>query len=154
MLNVSKRMLVMLFLAVLVTGLSSRAGDDGWLTDFEKAKKVAAETRRPILIDFTGSDWCGWCIRLDKEVFSQEAFKKYAKENLVLFQADFPRKKEQSEELEKQNRQLASDFGIRGFPTIVLVDETGKEFARTGYQRGGAEKYVEHLKDLLAKKNG
>ncbi|MCG2680193.1 MAG: thioredoxin family protein [Kiritimatiellae bacterium] len=128
--------------------LSATAGED-WLTDFEQAKKEATEKKLPILADFSGSDWCGWCIKLDKEVFSQPAFKAYAKNSLVLFIADFPRKKKQAAELKKQNKDLATTYAIRGYPTVLLLDAAGKELARTGYQEGGAEAYVEHLKKML-----
>ena len=150
------RMITRINLAALcmmaLTMFAANAADDSWLTDFEKAKKIATEKQIPILIDFTGSDWCGWCIKLDKEVFSQKAFKDYAKDNLVLFMADFPRAKTQSDELKKQNRELMTKFGIRGYPTIVLVNAKGEELARTGYRRGGPEAYVSHLKDILKPK--
>jgi protein disulfide-isomerase len=121
----------------------------GWVTDFEAAKKEAAERNVPILADFSGSDWCGWCIKLDGEVFSREEFRKYAKDNLVLFLADFPAAKPQSEELKKQNKELAEKYGVRGFPTVLLLDAKGEVLARTGYRRGGAEAYVEYLKEML-----
>jgi thioredoxin-related protein len=120
-----------------------------WLTDFSAAKREAAEKQRPILIDFSGSDWCGWCIKLENEVFSQPAFVNYATNNLVLFLADFPRSKPQPDEIVAQNRQLSEAYGVQGFPTVLLVDEKGKELARTGYLRGGAEAYVKHLQSLL-----
>jgi len=120
-----------------------------WLTNYEQALKVATEKNRPVLVDFTGSDWCGWCIKLDKEVFSKDAFKAYARDNLVLLKLDFPRRKMLPKEKSARNQELAEIFGIRGFPTIVLLGADGKEKARTGYQRGGAEAYVEHLKGLL-----
>lgn len=120
-----------------------------WLTDFEQAKEVAAEKNLPILADFSGSDWCGWCIKLDNEVFSKEAFKAYAAENLVLFLADFPRSKEQSDAVKEQNQALAEKYGVRGFPTVLLLDAQGNVLERTGYQRGGPEAYVEHIKELL-----
>lgn len=133
--------------------LSQAAGaGDGWLTDFEQAKKTAAETKRPILADFSGSDWCGWCIKLDKEVFSQAEFKAYAKEHLVLFLADFPRKKEQAPELKKQNGALAATYAVNGFPTVLLLDATGKELARTGYRPGGAAAYVKQVQELMKAK--
>ena len=150
-----KNKLVPFLVAALVmfgcTAVNSMADAD-WSTDYTAALKQAKESGRPVLVDFTGSDWCGWCIKLDKEVFSQQAFKDYAKDNLVLLQLDFPRAKPQTDEVKKQNQELAGKFGIRGYPTIVLVDSEGKELARTGYQAGGAEKYVEHLKKLLEKK--
>ena len=133
----------------LMLGVPALAGGDSWMTDFEAARKQAAEEEKPILIDFSGSDWCGWCIKLDKEVFSKKAFKSYAEENLVLFLADFPRQKELPEETVEQNRKLAEQYGVRGFPTILLVDAEGEVLARTGYRRGGPDKYVEHLKKLI-----
>ena len=123
--------------------------DGGWLTDFEAAKKAAAEKKMPILADFSGSDWCGWCIKLDKEVFSKKEFKAFAKDNLVLFLADFPRKKQRDKKIKKQNADLSKKYTIKGFPTVLLLDAEGKVFARTGYEEGGAAAYVEHLKKLL-----
>lgn len=141
-----------LFTGLAVLALTATVfGAEGWLTDFEAAKKLAAEKNLPILADFSGSDWCGWCIKLDKEVFSQDAFKAYAKENLVLFLADFPSRKPQPEEVKKQNVALRDKyFGPRdGYPTVLLLDAEGKVLKRTGYKAGGAEKYVEHIKKLL-----
>jgi thioredoxin-related protein len=134
-----------------VVGLSLGAlGADGWLTDFEAAKKQATEKNLPILVDFSGSDWCGWCIKLDKEVFSKDEFKAYAKDNLVLFLADFPRTKQLQAEVKAQNEKLAKQYGVRGFPTVLLLDSKGETIVgRTGYEAGGPENYIEHLKGLL-----
>jgi protein disulfide-isomerase len=123
---------------------------DAWLTDFEAAKKLAAERKLPILADFSGSDWCGWCIKLDKEVFSKKSFQEYAAGNVVLFLADFPSRKQLPDKVKAQNEKLVELYGIRGFPTVLLLDATGKVLGRTGYQRGGPEAYVKHLKKLLA----
>ena len=103
-----------------------------WLTDFETATKKAAELDQPILADFTGSDWCIWCIRLDEQVLSEKAFKDFAKDNLVLFKADFPQRKKQDEDVKKQNQELLKKYGVRGFPTVLLLDAKGKVLARTG----------------------
>ena len=141
------------FLVVLAaTAISFGAfAAEGWMTDFEKAKAVAKEKNLPILIDFSGSDWCGWCIKLDKEVFSQQAFKEYAKDNLVMVLADFPSdKSKQSAELQKQNEKLAKEFGVRGFPTVYLLNSEGKVVAKTGYEPGGPEAYIASIKKLLA----
>ena len=129
-------------------GFSALAGEE-WLTDINKAKKEAAEKKLPILVDFSGSDWCGWCIKLDKEVFDQKEFKAFAKDRVVLFKADFPRAKELAADVKAQNEQLRQTFGVEGFPTVLLLDAGGKLIARTGYRRGGAGAYVDHLKDLL-----
>lgn len=124
------------------------AGGEGWQTDWQAARAAAARDGRVILMDFTGSDWCPWCVKLDKEVFSQEAFRTYAAANLVLMEVDFPRRKELPAELKDQNKTLQEQFGVTGFPTIFLVDAQGLPFGRTGYRAGGAEAYVAHLKEL------
>ncbi len=120
--------------------------------DFEAAKAKAAKEGKPIFINFTGTDWCGWCIKLEKEVFSQKAFQDYAKENLVLVEVDFPKKKEQTAELKEQNKKLDKEYGVEGYPTLYLLDATGKKLTEDiGYREGGPEKYVEHLKSLIKK---
>jgi thioredoxin-related protein len=124
---------------------------EGWETDFEKAKAKAKTEKKHVLIDFSGSDWCGWCIKLDKEVFQKQEFKDYAKDNLVLVLADFPSdKSKQSEALQKQNEKMAKEFSVRGFPSVFLLDSEGKAIAKTGYQAGGPEAYVTHIKGLIA----
>lgn len=121
-----------------------------WLTEYNQALKTAAEQGRPVFIDFTGSDWCHWCIKLDKEVFSQPEFKAYAREKLVLLKLDFPRSIPQSPAVKAANQALAEKYNIEGYPTIVLTDASGNEIQRTGYQAGGAQKYVAHLQNLLS----
>jgi protein disulfide-isomerase len=147
----NKRIMWVALVAGLMSVGSSFAADD-WTTDFAGAQKTAAEKNLPILVDFSGSDWCGWCIKLDKEVFSQKEFKEFAQGNVVLFLADFPRGKSQSAELKKQNKGLMEKYGVQGFPTVLLLNAKGDVIGETGYQPGGARKYVAHLKDLLKKK--
>lgn len=143
-----KKWLVALMAVVISSGTFAA---EGWMTDLEKAKAVAKEKNVPILIDFSGSDWCGWCIKLDQEVFSQPAFKAYAKDNLVMVLADFPNdKSKQSAELQAQNEKLAKEFGVRGFPTVYLLNSDGKPIAKTGYEPGGPEAYIANIKKLLA----
>lgn len=141
--------IIALFITFLLGASSVWAGQENWLTDFEKAKAEAAARKVPILADFAGSDWCGWCIKLDNEVFSQPEFQAYAKDHLVLFLADFPSAKKQSEAVKKQNAALAEKYGIEGFPSVRLLDSTGKLLGKTGYQKGGAAHYVEHIKKML-----
>ncbi|CAA6676573.1 MULTISPECIES: thioredoxin family protein [unclassified Lentimonas] len=146
----SKKLLSLLCVTFL--GLAATAfASDGWMTDFDAAKAKAKAEDKPMLLDFTGSDWCGWCIKLDKEVFGEAAFKEYASSELVLVELDFPRGKEQSAELKAQNEKLAKQYGIRGFPTILVLSPDGELIEQTGYQRGGAEAYVEHIKGIVAK---
>lgn len=140
-------------IAVVALAATAMGADEtgGWGSDFGAAMKAAGESKRLILADFTGSDWCQWCIKLDSEVFKKEEFKKFAGENLVLFVADFPKEKQLPKETADQNKKLAVKYGVQGFPTVLLLDAEGKEVARTGYRRGGAEAYVAHLKSLMEK---
>jgi protein disulfide-isomerase len=143
------QMLLFVSVVLLAINTSTHAASH-WETDFEKARELAAKSGKFMLLDFTGSDWCGWCIRLKDEVFSQESFLAYAKEKLVLVQVDFPRKKAQSKELKEQNLALASKYGIRGYPTIIILSPKSEFIQQTGYQAGGADAYVEHLEELIA----
>ncbi|MGI6088026.1 MAG: thioredoxin family protein [Kiritimatiellia bacterium] len=142
-----KKMIGLALVGILSAG--AVMASEGWLTDFEKAKQKAEELKRPILADFTGSDWCVWCIRLDKEVFTQKEFKDFAKDNLVLFMADFPRNKQQYKSEKKQNEALREKYGVSGYPTIFLLKADGEVIAKTGYKKGGAAAYVQHLQELL-----
>ena len=129
------------------------AAGDLWVSDFEKAKATAAAEGKDLLIDFTGSDWCSWCIKLRKEVFDLDAFKAAVPKNFVLVELDFPQNKSKlSKETQEQNAKLQTLFGIQGFPSIVLTDAQGRPYAKTGYQPGGPEKYLPHLDELRAVK--
>lgn len=121
-----------------------------WITNYNDALTFATELKRPILINFTGSDWCPWCFKIRDEVFIQDEFKAYAKDNLVLLTIDFPSKKKLPPAEVKQNNALQKQYGIEGYPTILLIDSEGKEINRTGYQPGGAAAYVKHIQELLS----
>jgi len=137
--------------ALLLATAVHLGGAEGWLTDWEAAKAQAAAEKKVLLINFSGSDWCGWCVRLEKEVFSQEAFLAEAGKRYVMVLLDFPRDRSgQSDELQKQNQTLQDTFGVGGFPTIFLAEADGTPFAQTGYQRGGPEAYLAHLDELIA----
>jgi len=131
------------FLAL--TSMAS-AAKEGWLDDYEKAKVQAKAENKKILLDFTGSDWCGWCIKLDKEVFSQQAWKDYAAKHLVLVEVDFPRGTPLPEATKKQNDALAKKFQIRGYPTIVITSASGTKKGELGYVEGGPEAFIKALK--------
>ena len=136
----------LLLLTSLVSGgiIASSEAAEGWKTDYTAALAEAAKENKMVLLDFTGSDWCGWCIKLQKDTFSKPDFKKFAQESLVLVELDFPRGKTQSDELKKQNEELAEKFGVQGFPTLVLLDPQGKEATRNvGYLQGGPEAFVQ-----------
>ena len=139
--------LVVLLLSSL--GCGSKYDSLKWYDNLEQAEAVAQKEGKPILVDFTGSDWCVWCKRLKNEVFSKDAFVDYAKENLILVKIDFPENIPQSPETKFYNDQLAQRFGVQGYPTIVLLSSNGSVLGVTGYQPGGAEAYVQHLKSYL-----
>ena len=122
-----------------------------WETDFQKASASAKESGKYLLLDFSGSDWCGWCIKLEKEVFKKSVFKKYAKDNLVCVLLDFPKNKKQSKKLKKQNAELAKTYGIRGYPTVIVLSPDGELVDKTGYKKGGPKVYVKHLIEIIAK---
>ena len=127
----------------------SSSDDLSWNGNLEKAIEQAKKENKAVLVNFTGSDWCVWCKRLSAEVFQQKEFEAYAEDNLVLVILDFPKDIEQSQEIKAYNNKLAQKYGIQGFPTILLIDGQGKLVAQTGYQPGGAAKYVEHIKSYL-----
>ncbi len=138
--------------AALFLGSSAFAGDtteSAWIQDFAKAQAKATSEKKDLLIDFTGSDWCVWCKKLDAEVFTQGDFEKKIQEQFVLVKLDFPRDaKLVTPEIKKQNEGLMTRFGVQGFPTIFLTDAGGKPYAKTGYQEGGPEKYMTHVAGL------
>ena len=130
------------------TTKASASAKSGWLTNYAEAQQEAKSQHKLLLMDFTGSDWCGWCIMLEKEIFSKPEFKEYASKNLVLFEADFPRRKELPAELMEQNQRLAMKYQIQGFPTIVVLNSDGKELAQLGYMRGGPQAFIAQLEKL------
>jgi protein disulfide-isomerase len=148
-----KKFLTMFTLALVALAAANLAkAEDGWTTDYKKAVEQAKSEKKLVLLDFTGSDWCGWCMKLDKEVFKKTEFKNYAKQSLILVQLDFPHEKPQSKKVKEQNAALAAKYKIQGYPTIIILSPEGELVGQTGYQPGGAEKYVEHLKSIVAKK--
>jgi thioredoxin-related protein len=138
------------------------AQDEGWLVNIEEAYKISKKTNKPIMANFTGSDWCGWCKRLRAEVFSQPEFKKWAKENVVLLELDYPRKSRLPEQQTQQNAGLQQAFQVTGFPTIWVFDLDKpnndekfelRAYGKTGYLRGGASNYTKELDKMVARKS-
>ena len=119
-----------------------------WLTDLPAAQAKAKEQNKRMMLDFTGSDWCGWCIRLHKEVFSKQEFADYAAKNLVLVEVDFPRQKKLSPAQKKANDALSDKYNIEGFPTILVLNKDGKLLGKTGYTPGGPKAFVAELEKL------
>jgi thioredoxin-related protein len=149
------KILMKLALGILLTGwLTVQAAEAAvapeWLADLPKALAQAKKDNKTVLVDFTGSDWCPWCIRLHDEVFSKPEFAEYAKKNLVLAVIDFPHGKPQSDEVKKANQALAEKYSIEGFPTILLLNGQGKELGRLEYGPGGPKPFIEKLDALKA----
>jgi len=121
-----------------------------WHTDLVKAIEISTKEKKPLMLFFTGSDWCGWCIRLQKEVFYKPEFIEWANDNVVLVDIDFPKNKsKQSTELQQQNNLLQQQFGIQGYPTIHFVRPDkidGKtnltSLGNTGYRAGGPAAWI------------
>lgn len=130
-----------------------------WFMYVDDAYKESKETGKPIMANFTGSDWCGWCIRLKNEVFSKKEFSEWAKENVVLLELDFPRTKVLPDELKQQNGSLQQFFGVSGYPTIWLFNmefnPTSNQFnierlGKTGYIAGGVINWTNETQKIIA----
>jgi protein disulfide-isomerase len=137
--------------AVLSLLTSAALAAAGWSDDYEKSVAKAKAEKKMVLLDFTGSDWCGWCIKLDKEVFSKAEFKSYAKDNLVLVEVDFPQGKRLPKKTQEQNERLQKEHGVRGFPTIIVLDSEGKKVGQLGYEEGGPKNFIAKLDALKSK---
>ncbi len=157
-----KRILCVLMISMFAGG-SVNAQEKGlkWETDMMKAVNTSIEKEKPLLLFFTGSDWCGWCKRLQREVFFTPEFQKWATENVVLMELDYPRRTPIAEDLKKQNGELQRMFGVRGYPTIWFVTPTlNKEtnqvnfaqIGKTGYVAGGPSAWIGTAEGILAKK--
>jgi len=147
-----------LFITLLVVmgSFSVEAQELKWETDINKAIKISNKTKKPMLLFFTGSDWCGWCIRLQKEVLKTPEFAKWAKANVVLVELDFPRRTTQSEEIKAQNNGLQQVFGIQGYPTVWFATAKQKDgkpsytgMGNTGYVAGGPTAWLAVANGIL-----
>jgi thioredoxin-related protein len=133
----------------LISGPLAGAEESGWLTDYKQAQQEAKANNKILLLDFTGSDWCGWCKKFDREVLLKSEFKDFARDNLVIVELDFPRAKPQPPELRKQNRELAQQYEIVGFPTIVVLSADGQKLWRyDGYFPDGPAAFIAQLQKL------
>jgi len=140
-----------LVIATLVLTASASVLAEGWLTSYNEAVSQAKKTGKPIMVDFTGSDWCGWCIRLHGEVFDKPEFKKWAAKNVVLLELDYPHQKPQPKALKEQNDKLMRKYGsvVEGFPTVLFIEADGSVFGKYGYDAGGPENWTKMASRLL-----
>ena len=154
-----KKILVIAFLTL--TSMSMQAQEElTWHTDMSKATDISIKENKPMFLFFTGSDWCGWCIRLQKEVFKTPEFIKWAKDNVVLVELDFPRKNNQTEEIKLQNAQLQQQLQVRGYPTVWFVSAAKTAEAKvnltalgsTGYVAGGPKVWIDGANQIIQNK--
>lgn len=122
-----------------------------WFTDFRAAQERARAENKPLLVDFTGSDWCPPCMLLEKQVFYQSRFADYAGRNLVVVKIDFPRRKPLPPEQQAANNELARRFSIQGFPTILILSPEGKVLGQLGYVFGGPDKFIARIEEIVRK---
>ena len=151
--------LISILLLFLTIHVFAQEGELDWHTDVNKAIELSIESEKPLFMFFTGSDWCGWCIRLQKEVFFKPDFVKWAKENLILVELDFPRRKKLDESLKQQNDNLRQMFAVRGYPTgwfvVPEIEDKKVNFKRLGsqgYVAGGPTNWINGANKILSKK--
>ena len=151
----TKKINTSLIICILIC-FNSFSQKEGWLTGFPEVFEKSVKENKPIMANFTGSDWCGWGIRLDKAVFQTDEFKSWAKENVILLELDFPRRKKLESNLEATNNELQNLFQVRGFPTVwvfsVNKTEDGKFSVNASpsnpWQKMG---YMSSAKDFISK---
>jgi protein disulfide-isomerase len=147
-----------LFTLILIGSMSMQSQDLFWETNINKAIETSNKTGKPMLLFFTGSDWCGWCIRLQNEVLKTSEFAVWAAENVVLVELDYPRRTEQAESIRKQNAELQQSFQVQGYPTIWLTNASKKDgktnfeqLGNTGYVAGGPTAWLAGANEILGK---
>ena len=148
---------ISIILLFLTLNAFSQESELKWHTDLNKAIELSIEDNKPLFMFFTGSDWCGWCIRLQKEVFFKPEFTKWAQKNVVLVELDFPRRKAQTDAIKSQNALLQQQFQVRGYPTVWFVKATPNsagqvnlsQLGKTGYVKGGAVAWVSGANQIL-----
>lgn len=137
------------FAACQLTAAEPKAGAElEWLTDLPKAQAKAKQENKKVMLDFTGSDWCGYCIKLKKEVFSKPEFAEYASKNLVLVEVDFPHFKKLPPQQQRANKALSEKYDIEGYPTIVVLNKDGTLLGKAQYSPGGPKPFIASLEKL------
>jgi thioredoxin-related protein len=140
-----KRLIVATVAALLI---QSAVLAQNWTTDYDKARATAKEQDRAVFLFFTGSDWCGWCKRLDREILSTSDFTSFAAENLVLVKIDFPRQAPLPPAQQLANEQLAARLNVQGFPTVYVLSKEGNLLGRLGYMEGGPAAFLKQIKSF------
>lgn len=136
-------------IAFFLASILSSSAAPAWSTDLAKAQTQARAEGKAVLINFTGSDWCGWCMKLRKDVFLKPDFAAYAQTNLVLVEIDFPKRKPLPPEVQKANHRLEQQFQVQGFPTLVLLDRNGARLSNVNYANGGTRTFLAEVEKIL-----
>jgi len=153
---------LMLMAAFAIAQEKYTAEQEGWMVSLEKAYQESEKTGKPIMANFTGSDWCGWCKRLSAAVFVKPEFKQWADDNVVLLELDFPRRKQIPQDIRQQNYSLQQQFGVRGYPTIWVFNidknkDSGQyeiePLGKTGY-RPTVEEFTSGVNQMLQRQKG
>ena len=139
------------FLLAFVALSVSSFAKDGWTADFDKGLAKAKVEKKIALVDFTGSDWCSWCMKLDKEIFSTAAFKDYAKDNLLLVEIDFPQIKPLHRDVQAKNDALGAKYKIEIFPSVLVFSSEGKQIGKLSYTAGGPAAFIAELEKITKK---
>ena len=151
-----RKILLGLFICLNSFVLTAQESELTWYNNIDKAMEISKKENKPLMMFFTGSDWCGWCIRLQKEVFYKKEFVQWAKDNVVLVELDFPRNKQLDPKIKEQNSALQNAFQVQSYPTIWFVNSQTKEgktnftqLGRTGYVAGGPEAWISGANQIL-----
>lgn len=155
-----KKISLLVFATFILLGCANnnQASDDSkknglvWHTNVERAIEIGKKENKPVFVQFSGSDWCKWCIKLNNEVLNTKEFANYAKDNLVLVNLDFPRTIPQTDLVKNYNNSQMNKYGVQGFPTVLLLDKNGNLVQQTGYLPGGPSAYIQHIKDTYSVK--
>ncbi len=161
----SKRVTLIIMLALLNVGVNLAFAENNnstlpvnqqqqsqvsWNTNYNDALQAAQNQNKPLLLFFTGSDWCGWCKKMVQEVFDSPEFAQKVGDDFIFVEVDFPMRAPLSSTLAQQNDMLKQRYGVTGFPTIIILDPNQNFVAESGYRPGGGVAYADYLKQLMA----
>lgn len=144
-----KRRVLAALAVIIIVAFAVKVYAAGWETDFARVSADARKSGSYMLLYFSGSDWCHWCMKINSEFFNSDVFKKFAKENLLCVSVDFPRQKTLSKELKEQNESLAKKYDVRGYPKVIILSPEGEIVGQTGYSKIEAKEFVDNLKKMI-----
>jgi protein disulfide-isomerase len=150
--KIARNILAFLTLFALSSTSVFAEGNSGsvtWTTNYQDAVAQSKQNSQPIVLFFTGSDWCGWCKKLDAEALDTPDFAQATNGKFIFVKVDFPMKSKLDPQTAQQNNMLKQKYEIKGYPTLVIIDGNEKILATTGYEAGGGKKYANHLESII-----